>query len=101
MISDILVEKDPAERQKMIEERVQLVAFMESGPFKTGQSVIDKTYKDAIDVILDFPVEKPGAQGIINQAIGEARTCRDWKLMFTRRLEELNVAIGTLSSDEK
>lgn len=101
MISDILVEQDPQVRQQHIEERKRLEEFLKSPAYLAGERVIDSTYTSAIDFLLDAPMDAPGAEAKMHQAIGEARTCRDFKKLFTNRLAELNTAIGALSEDEQ
>lgn len=97
-MSNLLVETDPEKRFALIEERKNLLEFVESKGYKAGIKIVEQTYTNAIEVILD---SVPDAESMRNQAIGEARCARDFKALFTNRLVQLNEAIGELTEDEK
>jgi hypothetical protein len=100
-MSDILLEQDPAVRESLRQERDRILEFFEHPAFKAGKSIVDGKFKDAMSLILDLPMDDAGAEQRLHQTIGEARALRDWNLMFTDRLAEIETSLGASTPEDE
>lgn len=100
-LQTLVQEQDPLVRQKLIEERKHIYAFLESPAYRAGRAIVDEKYNNAIEFILDQDPGLPGAEAKLYQAIGEARVSRDWVKMYTDRLSEIETHLGPLTDEEK
>lgn len=100
-MSDVLLEQDPAVRESLRQERDRIREFFEHPAFKAGKAIVDKKFEDAMTLILDLPMDKPGADAMMHQTIGEARALRDWNLMFTDRLSEIEQSLGASTPEDE
>lgn len=93
-INEMLVERDPAKRKQLREQRRRLQEFIESPGYQVGIKYARESYDDAITCILNMPLDTQDDVVKLLQAVGEARRAQDFVQMYIRNLEELDKQIG-------